>query len=190
MWWAQLLNNVVALLTGGGAAATAYESIATVTVGAGGAAYAEFTSIPSTYKHLQIRAFARTGVAAVEDDIYIDLNTYSGNTFSYHQLSGDGSSASAAGSANNSAAYVMRTAGASATSGVFAANVCDILEYANTNVNKTFRSLTGLDNNGSGSVRMRSSAWISTSAITKIKLVPANSSFSQYSSFALYGIKG
>ena len=37
-----------------------YESIATVTVGSGGAASVEFTSIPSTYTHLQIRAIVRT----------------------------------------------------------------------------------------------------------------------------------
>jgi hypothetical protein len=37
---------------------TDFESIATVTVGGGGAATVEFTSIPGTYQHLQIRAIA------------------------------------------------------------------------------------------------------------------------------------
>jgi hypothetical protein len=168
----------------------AYESIATTTVGAGGASQITFTSIPSTYKHLQLRAIARTGVVATEDDIFIELNGDFGSNYSFHQLLGDGSSAISNGSASNTAAYVMRTAGASATSGVFAINVLDILDYSNTNKNKTFRGLTGLDNNGSGSVRMRSSAWLNTSAITSIVLKPANSTLSQYSSFALYGIKG
>jgi hypothetical protein len=35
-----------------------YESIATVTVGSGGAANVEFTSIPATYTHLQLRLLA------------------------------------------------------------------------------------------------------------------------------------
>lgn len=34
---------------------TDYDSIATTTVGAGGAASITFSSIPSTYQHLQIR---------------------------------------------------------------------------------------------------------------------------------------
>ena len=41
------------------AVSTSYESIATVTVGSGGAANVEFTSIPGTYTHLQIRMLGR-----------------------------------------------------------------------------------------------------------------------------------
>jgi len=36
-----------------------FESIATVTVGAGGSSEINFTSIPSTYQHLQIRILSR-----------------------------------------------------------------------------------------------------------------------------------
>ena len=43
-----------------------YESIQTVTVGSGGQSTISFTSIPSTYKHLQIRMLARaTGASTV-----------------------------------------------------------------------------------------------------------------------------
>ena len=42
---------------------TDYESIATVSVGSGGAADVEFTSIPGTYTHLQIRWIARSARA-------------------------------------------------------------------------------------------------------------------------------
>ncbi|NCU72421.1 MAG: hypothetical protein EBY66_05360 [Candidatus Fonsibacter lacus] len=109
-----------------------YESIATVTVGSGGSSYIEFTSIPATYSHLQIRIISAS---------------------------------------------------------VFGTTVVDILDYANTNKYKTFRSLMGIDNNGSGSIRLRSGLWMSTSAITAIKMTPSTSgSFQQYSSFALYGI--
>jgi hypothetical protein len=186
-----MLQSLVGIIaSSGGVAGGDYESIATVTVGSGGAATVDFTSIPSTFQHLQIRAISRSGVAAVEDDVYIEINADQGNNYSYHQLLGNGSAASAAGSASNSAAYVMRTSGASASSGVFAANVLDFLDYANTSKNKTLRGLSGIDNNGSGSIRMRSSVWLSTTAITSLKIVPANNSFSQYTQFALYGIKG
>ena len=80
--------------------------------------------------------------------------------------------------------------GASATSGVFAAAVIDILDYANTNKNKTIRALDGLDNNGSGTVAFSSSLWSSTSAINSIEISGLGGTIQQYSSFALYGIKG
>jgi hypothetical protein len=37
-----------------------YESIATTTVGSGGSATVTFSSIPATYKHLQVRTLIRS----------------------------------------------------------------------------------------------------------------------------------
>jgi hypothetical protein len=64
------------------------------------------------------------------------------------------------------------------------------LDYTNTNKNKTARSLWGYDANGSGYVGLYSGLWRNTSAINRIDYVPASGTFPQYSSFALYGIKG
>ena len=72
MWWARLLNNLAAILNDGvTAAATSFDSIATVTVGAGGSSSITFSSIPSTYKHLQIRLLAQTNRATYPDNINI-----------------------------------------------------------------------------------------------------------------------
>ena len=46
---------------------TEFESIATVTVGSGGSSTISFTSIPGTYKHLQVRGIGRTNRADVLD---------------------------------------------------------------------------------------------------------------------------
>ena len=46
-----------------------YESIQTVTVGLGGAANVEFTSIPATYTHLQIRGISKTDRADDNDNV-------------------------------------------------------------------------------------------------------------------------
>jgi len=67
--------------------------------------------------------------------------------------------------------------------------IVDILDYANTNKYKTVRSLNGNDANGSGSMNLSSNVWLSTAAITSLTL-SSSSDFRQYSSFALYGIKG
>ena len=67
--------------------------------------------------------------------------------------------------------------------------VADILDFNSTNKYKTVRGLGGYDGNDTnGIVTFRSGAWMNTAAVTSITLLP-NSSFAQYSSFALYGVK-
>lgn len=168
-----------------------FHSIATTTVGAGGTGTITFSSIPSTYKHLQIRHLARTDRADVIDEIAIVYNAdTTGTNYSFHQIIGDGASTSAYGGGNEEGLILLAT-GATATASVFGVGVVDILDYANTNKYKTHRSLGGFDNNGSGRVGMSSGVWRNTAAITSIRLAPNNAAnFVQYSQFALYGIKG
>ena len=173
----------------------AFESIATVSVGSGGTANVEFTSIPGTYKHLQIRSLAQTNRSGIGRDIVnININNDTGSNYARHYLSGDGASAVAGGSISltkGELTEVGTTAGAS-----FGAIVVDLLDYANTNKYKTIRSLGGVDVNGTvggygGTINLYSTLWQSASAITSIKLMPLNGTqFNQHSTFALYGIKG
>jgi len=163
-----------------------YESIATTTVGSGGAANIEFTSIPSTYTHLQIRYIVRSNVN--NTNTVLTFNSDTGSNYSTHYLVGDGSSASAGAAANSTFIYTDITS-QSATSYVGA--VVDILDYASTSKYKTTRTLAGLDKNGSGVIWLVSGNWRNTNAITSLKLVFADATtIPQYSHFALYGIKG
>jgi len=170
-----------------------YESIATVTVGVLGSASIDFSSIPSTYKHLQVRYIARDNRAATNsDDIMIRFNNDS-NTGNYnsHRLIGNGSSVSSdrvTGFAGTLSAFVS---GSTATANAFGAGVTDILDYASTSKYKTTRSVGGNDDNtGGGYVELVSGLWLSTSATNQLTIYPLNGTlFSQYSSFALYGIK-
>jgi hypothetical protein len=168
-----------------------YESIATVTVGGAGAATISFTSIPATFKHLQVRYIGRDNRASASDDLMFRLNS-DATTANYnsHRLYADGSAVSAdrvTGFAGTLSAFVT---GATAGASMFGAGITDILDYANTNKYKTTRSIGGNDQNGSGFVSFISGLWMSTSAITNIEIIPLNGTlFNQYSSFALYGIK-
>ena len=162
-----------------------YESIATVTVGAGGAASVTFSGIPSTYTHLQIRAIARyTSAGAVQYPVR--FNSDSATNYSDHNLRGNGSAASAGADVSDVFMYFDRASSTSETAGVFGAIVIDILDYANTNKYKTVRTLGGYDNNGSGMIALNSGLWRSTAAVNTILF---NISVAQYSSFALYGIR-
>lgn len=162
-----------------------YESIATVTVGSGGSAFVEFTSIPSTYTHLQIRA---TVLQTNADNFYAQFNNDTASNYSWHQLTGDGASAGVAAGTTTTFMFVGNVN--SPTTSYTAASIIDILDYANTNKFKTVRTLHGSDANGSGLVALRSGNWRSTSAVTSVKLTPSAGTFKQYSHFALYGIKG
>ena len=170
---------------------TDYESISTVTVSTAVSSIT-FSSIPATYTHLQIRCTIQEDAAGLAyDNLIARFNGDSASNYSRHWVIGDGSAASAFGQASRTFAVcgfgVRNAVGAS----VFSPNVIDILDYANTNKYKTVRSLAGTDWNGGGSVGLLSAGWFSTSAITSIVLsLDSSLNFTQYSSFALYGIKG
>jgi hypothetical protein len=166
-----------------------FASISTITVGSGGAANVEFTNIPSTYTHLQIRGISQTS-STTNTDSYIRLG-YGGTYYatSYrHLLYGDGSGAAAVAASGE--AYILFTTKSTSTS-MFSADIIDILDYANTNKVKTIRGLDGRDVNGTGGqIAITSALWNYTNAVDRIELKPFNGSFAQYTHFALYGIKG
>ena len=169
----------------------AMESIATVTVGSGGASSITFSDIPGGFQHLQIRAVTRDNRASVSiNNIAARVNGDTGSNYADHTLLGDGASAVAAANSSISETYVGLSGASSAAASIFGASVVDILDYASTTKNKTIRSFHGVDANGSGSVRLRSALWASTSAITSVLLYPSSSgSFVEHSTFALYGVR-
>ena len=172
-----------------------YESIATVTVGAGGQSSIDFTSIPSTYKHLQIRGIARNN----RNDDGLQSGTMSLNSdttftnYRSHLIYGGGTSAAA--ESNQLAGYYGAIGFIPAVNylaNAFSGQVIDILDYANTSKNKTVRTLWGSDSNGASRyVGTSSFLWMNTNAITSISILSyPSANFTQYSQFALYGIKG
>jgi len=187
-----LLNNVVGVLSPYIAPSTnSYESIATVTVGSGGSSTITFSSIPSTYTHLQIRYIARGTTSATNTGLWIYFNSDTAANYSAHQLYADGSTvgSNAYGGNPTSSTYVGYITAATATASAFGVGVIDLLEYKNTNIYKTVRSLEGNDKNGSGNMNLRSLNWRSTSAISTIVLQAETGNLAQYSQFALYGVK-
>lgn len=174
-----------------GASTNSYESIQTYTLGSSQASVT-FSSIPSTYKHLQIRVLAREatgGDNSAGDQCKINFNSDTGSNYSIHRLWGDGSSVLADGYASQSNALANGVAGSASTANVFSGGIIDVLDYSSSSKNKTVRSLMGADLNGSGSIWMTSSAWYNTAAITNITLT-SSYTFAANSQFALYGIKG
>jgi hypothetical protein len=175
-----------------------FQSIATVSVGSGGAANVEFTSIPATYQHLQLRFFARTNRSTYNADelyIYCNNDTTASNYAGHYLVANNNNfpgTVTAGGAANFITPYFV---GANNGTGPFAGWVVDFLDYANTNKYKTVRGLGGADSNGDVATfctvpMFNSSLWKNTNAITSIKVtIGLGTSLNQYSHFALYGIK-
>jgi hypothetical protein len=186
-----MIGNAIAGLYGIGVApeVNSYESIATTTVGSGGSSSISFTSISSTYTHLQLRIIGRS-LSPATTQISIRFNSDSGGNYSEHQIRGDGSAVSTYGGASVSAVQTGILPGTNQSANVFGVLVVDILDYKDTNKYKTVRMLTGYDNNGSGSIGLYSAGWRSTSAITAIEAFVSGYNFVQYTQIALYGIKG
>jgi hypothetical protein len=165
----------------------AYDSIATTTVGSGGVADITFSSIPSTYTHLQIRCLVRsTGAGA---NMLMQLNSDTGSNYAWHALYGEGTAAAAAATTSTTSTIMGWAPQSGSTANAFGGSVIDILDYSNTNKYKTTRSLNGADLNGGGVIQLTSGLWMSTSAVTSIKIYMNTGNLAQYSSFALYGIK-
>ena len=160
-----------------------------VQVGSGGTSSVSFSSIPSTYKHLQIRGISQcTNVK----EFHIQINSDTGSNYSYHNLYGNGSSAGAAGASTQDKIATLTQVGSATATSTFSALVIDILDYSLTSKYKTLRILSGTNqNNTTDEMGLTSGLWQSTSAINTIKLFPTSTgTFTQYTQFALYGIKG
>jgi hypothetical protein len=165
--------------------------IAMANVGSAGASTIEFTSIPSTYKHLQIRAIVRANRAGSTDSVGLTFNgVTTGGAYDYHTLSGNGSTVTSGPGINQNFVYPTVTTAGTDLANTFSAMVVDILDYTNTNKNKTVRALAGYDLNGSGISWFASGAWRNTNAISSIRIAPGSSGWAQYTQVALYGIKG
>ena len=171
---------------------SSFESIATVTVGSGGSANVQFSSIPGTYTHLQVRIIGQdNGAGTSARGLNVRFNSDSASSYAYHDVYGDGSSALVNATSSATVIFCGYFAEGGSTN-TFGTSVIDILDYANTNKYKTLRSLTGYDANGSGRVALQSGLWQSTAAVTSLSFDlrgDLSGTFAQYSHFALYGIK-
>lgn len=172
---------------------TSFESIATVSLGTGQTASSlEFTSIPQTFTHLQIRGIGRAGRNQENDGMSIRFNgVNTGNPYSSRYTRGNGSNVTANDytlvSSNEMTCGDTVTA-ATASSNAMGMFIIDILDYCNTSKFKTLRHVGGYCLSSTGRISISSGNWRSTNAITSIVLFP-NLSFQQYTHIALYGIK-
>lgn len=174
-------------------ASTAFESIASTTLSTS-AADITFSSISGTYQHLQIRILARdenTG-SLTNQPLAVQFNSDTGANYTIHNLLGNGSTASADGNTAQNYILAQRTTVSSGSSNttIYGVGIIDLHDYASTSKYKTLRCFGGGDMNGSGLVALSSGLWLSTSAITSVKIYRLGYNLSSGTTIALYGVKG
>jgi hypothetical protein len=175
-------------------ASGAYESIATLTA-SGGETSMTFSSIPSTYKHLEIRGISRDTIdVVVQAGIKMRFNGDTGSNYTRHSVRGDGGDVIVgAGTGNDLVSFISGSMNSTTSGDMFGASIITIADYASTTKNKTVRGFTGSDANAENanySVVLNSSLWLNTAAITSITMLPGQSAFAARSKFGLFGIKG
>ena len=164
--------------------ANTFVKIASVTVGSGGAANIDFTSIPSTYTDLVLYHSLRSD--NTDDYCGLQFNS-SSSSFSSRSVQGNGSAATSATRSDN--LFVGTVVQSTLTSNTFSNGSIYIPNYAGS-AYKSFSYDAVQENNATSALsELFAGLWSNTAAITSVKLVKASGNFVQYSTATLYGIK-
>jgi hypothetical protein len=167
-------------------------SIASYT-GTGNPTSITFSDIPQTYQHLQLRILGRTvSTGLYGASVRLQMNNDTSTNYARHLLYGDRSTASA-GQATSQAfmAFSYFVSETSASTSNYSASILDILDYKTTSKYKTVKGIGGWDSNSAGTISIGSGLWLSSSAITSLKITfDSSSSMATDTSITLYGIKG
>ena len=162
----------------------AKELIQTITVGSGGAAAIEFTSIPQDGTDLLVVYSGRSVSAIVTADLGINLNSNTSSIYTRKNLYGTGSGV---GSQSGTYGSLYSTQpGANATSNTFGNASIYIANYTGS-TNKTLSIDAVNENNATEShQQIVAGIFANTGAITSLKIDGAGANLAQYSSASLY----
>lgn len=168
--------------------------INSVTVGAGGVAAVDFTSIPATYTDLCVKWSARTDNSNIFGFDYVYLNGSQTSYGAARVIEGTGAGVS---SYTTSTAYGanLDSVGNTSTASTFANSELYIPNYASSN-NKSFSiDAVGENNATTAYSQLIAGLWSNSAAINRITFSTSGTSLSggtpkymQHSTFYLYGI--
>lgn len=170
--------------------AVTHKLIETITVGSGGAASIDFTSIPATYTDIYFVISARSSSATATGGVAFDMAINTVTTNRTHKRIYGTAATTGSDSPGTTRLPAAATTNA-ATVSVFGSMEVYFSNYAGS-TNKTFYVNSVAENNSATDyeIDISSGLWSSTAAITGVKFTLSDASnFMQYSSASLYGIK-
>ena len=160
-----------------------FESIATAT--AGGTSIT-LSSIPATYTHLQVRInYSRN---SGNSGLAMRMNGDTSSIYTYVYFLGNNTTTPTylGNSSNQITDMGIAYGGPTARGSV----IVDILNYANTSMWKTTRSIGGGIGSSNSQTQYHTGLWASTAAITSLTFNIGGDTFAADTQIALYGIKG
>lgn len=170
-----------------------YIQIATVTVGAGGAANIDFSSIPSTYTDLCLKVSLRatnSSSARAEDALLLRLNNDSTvANYTGRWLRGNGTNATSGDSNTFAGAYIGEFNGFNSTANTFGSGTVYLPNYTSSTAKSISVDNVQEANQTTAYAQLHAGLYSGTSAINRLTLVNQNvNTFAQYSTATLYGI--
>jgi hypothetical protein len=172
--------------------ANTFVLIASVTVGSGGAANIDFTSIPSTYTDLLLKVSPRSSVSG--DTVFrIRFNSDTGTNYKWIRLVGNGAAASSQNQATFGAGYNTSLFGQQSlstdTASTFGNSDIYVPNYTSANYKSASIDSVSENNSTTANAALWSGLWEDTASITTITLSSEGANnFAQYSTAYLYGI--
>lgn len=170
----------------------AFESIASFN-GTGSSNEFDFTNIPQTYKHLQLRIYGRCGDASADNAR--GFNMYLNNTiaseyayYTFHSNSGGTISTENFYPASGAFVYCI----AQSQDGEYGVGIIDFYDYADTSKHTHIKSLGGVAFGDSTYDRTHigATSWDQTTAVNRIRMISNGGNLNSGTRVSLYGIKG
>lgn len=162
-----------------------FEKIADVTVGSGGAASIDFTSIPSTFTDICIKISARSDASGFPD-LVLAFNNSTANMTRRFLYTDNGTSALSFTDSNSNPGWVN---GSTTTASTFSNVEIYVPNYAGSTA-KSFSADSVAETNATAArLGLFADLWNQTSAINRVTLSSSSGSFVQHSTATLYGIK-
>lgn len=161
----------------------------------------DLTGLSAKYKHLQFRCLLKDNRndSQLNDPVNVQFNNNNNPDFNDFNFGGTGSGTKYASAQFGNNTFMslnsMPTGNSTAGANVYGGMIIDLLDFASTSKYKVIRGLGGWSNNSSSgyqNINISAGSWTNnTGAITSVKFnVGSVSNLWQYSTIALYGIKG
>lgn len=176
-----------------------FDSIASAS-GTGSSTTITFSSIPSTYQHLQIRYMAKdVSASTTMSRLTLRFNGVTTSNYHAHYMQGNSTTINGGSNINKpsldpNVGVIPTSLGSPNLANIFGVGIIDIHNYTATGQSKAIRYFAGLESNNTLAVAGISAVFSgflnSTSAISSIELINSTNNWTSTSRFALYGIKG
>ena len=157
-------------------------------VSTAGSGLVNFTNIPQSFTHLQIRYQGRGSYSAATDNFFLRFNSDTTGPYYYTYTNNNWTSSTSTTSSNGGYMPLGNMPASTSAANYFGGGIIDIYNYTSTSKTKGVKVLWGYDLNGAGQTGHTTGYWVGTAAITNIQFGAASAGDATGAVATLYGI--